>query len=102
MNSIMDSHAPSYRLIETIAQKKGVSPTELSPPLFNVIDPDALDALVQADADSNTGGIEIEFTYLNYIVQIRNDSTVNISVLDRDASIENPESASESGASLEE
>ncbi|TYL39124.1 hypothetical protein CV102_07475 [Natronococcus pandeyae] len=91
----MDSHVPSYRVVETVAQKEGVSPTDLSPPLFSVVDPDALDALVQADADSNTGEVEIEFTYLDYVVQIQNGPTVSISVRDGDASADNPESVPE-------
>ncbi|MCW8172002.1 hypothetical protein D8S78_02015 [Natrialba swarupiae] len=59
-------------MIEMVARKEGVSPSELSPPLFSVVDPDALDALIQADADSTTSGVEIKFTYLDYVVQIRN------------------------------
>ena len=91
----MDSHAPSHRVIETVAQKEGVSPAELSPPLFSAIDPDALNALVQANADSSTGAVEIQFTYLDYVVRIRNDSTVSISVQDGDASIDSSESVPE-------
>ncbi len=83
----MVSHVPSYRVVEAVAQKEGVSPSELSPPLFSVVDPDALDALAREDADSNTSSVVIEFTYLNYVIQIRNGSTVSISVQDEDASI---------------
>ncbi|SDD41296.1 HalOD1 output domain-containing protein [Natrinema hispanicum] len=91
----MVSHVTSYRVVKAVARKEGVSPTELSPPLFSVIDPEALDALVQEDVDSNTSQVEIEFTYLDYIVQIRNGPTVSISVQDRDTSMENPESLPE-------
>ncbi|RZV06048.1 hypothetical protein BDK88_4000 [Natrinema hispanicum] len=91
----MVSHVTSHRVVEAVAWKEGVSPTELSPPLFSVIDPEALDTLVQEDADSNTSQVEIEFTYLDYVVQIRNDPTVSISVQDGDKSMENPESFSE-------
>lgn len=91
----MVSHAPSYRVVKAVAQKEGVSPSELTPPLFSVVDPDALDALVQEDADSITSQVEVEFTYRGYVVQIRNGPTVSISVQDGDASMENPESVPE-------
>ncbi|TYL35934.1 hypothetical protein CV102_24985 [Natronococcus pandeyae] len=88
----MVSHAPSYRVVEAVAQKEGISPSELSPPLFSVVDPDALDALVQEDVDSNTRQVEVEFTYLDYVVQIRNGPTVSISAQDGDVSMDDPES----------
>ncbi|MFP9062576.1 HalOD1 output domain-containing protein [Natrialbaceae archaeon A-chndr2] len=87
----MDSHVPSYRVIETVAQKEGVSPKDLYPPLFSVVDPDALDALVQGSSDSKIGQVTIEFTYLDYLVQIRNGSTVSISVQDEGAPIDDTE-----------
>ncbi|MFA9428513.1 HalOD1 output domain-containing protein [Natronorubrum sp. A-ect3] len=87
----MVSHVPSYRVVEAIAQKEGVSPTELSPPLFSVVDPEALDALAQPDADSNTGQIEIAFTYLDYVVQVRTGSEISISVQTGDKSTDTPE-----------
>ena len=76
----MDSHVPSYRVIEAIAQKEGVSLTELTPPLYTVIDPDALDALIQKDVNSNTNHVVVEFTYRNYVVRVQNSPTVSVSV----------------------
>jgi len=78
----MVSYAPSYRVVEAVARKEGVPPSELSPPLFSVVDPDALDTLVRGDADSNADRVNVEFTYLDYVVRIRNDSTVNVSARD--------------------
>ena len=98
----MESDAPSYRVVEMVAQKEGVSPTDLSPPLFRVVDPEALDALVRADADSNASQVEIEFTYLDYVVQIRNDSTVSVSVQGGDVSMDTHESVPDGSASVEE
>lgn len=89
----MVSHSPSYRVVEAVAQEEGVSPAELLPPLFSVVDPEALDALAQPDADTNTGQIEIAFTYLDYVVQVRNDSEMGVSVQIGDASTDAPESS---------
>lgn len=91
----MVSHAPSYRVVEAVAQKEGVSPSELSPPLFSAVDPEALDALVQRNADSNTSQVKVVFTFLDYVVEIRNGPTVSISAQDGDASMDNPEPSPE-------
>lgn len=81
----MDSSAPSARVIEAVARKEGVSPVELTPPLYDAIDPDALDALARTEADSNGNGIEIEFTYLDYAIQVRKGPTLDVSVQPREA-----------------
>lgn len=81
----MDNTAPSARVVEAVAQKEGVSPIELNRPLFDAVDPDALDALVTAGANSNGNGIEIEFTYLGYAIQVRKDPTLKVSVQEQDA-----------------
>jgi hypothetical protein len=91
----MASHGPSYRVVEAVAQKEAVSPSELSPPLFNVVDPEALDALVQPDADSNTDQVEVTFTYLDYAVRVQNGPELSISVQDRNASMDGPEAVPE-------
>lgn len=98
----MVSHAPSYRVVEAVAREEGVSPVELSPPLYSVVDSEALDALVQAGADSNTEQLEISFTYLDYTVQVRNGPTVSISVEEEDVAMDDPESVHEQPASFEE
>ena len=91
----MASHVPSYRVVETVAREEGVSPAELSPPLYSVVDPEALDALIQTDADSDTGQVEIEFTYLDYVVEVRNGPTVSVSVQEEEIPTDNLESVPE-------
>ncbi len=76
----MDAGTPSARVIEAVAQKEGVSAIELVPPLYDAVDPDALDALVQSDADPNASRVEIEFTYRNYLVRVRNTPEVTVSI----------------------
>ena len=70
---MMESEAPSARVIEAVAQETGESPLELSPPLFESIDPDALDALV---ASASTD-VHVTFDYTGYEVQICGDGTVS-------------------------
>jgi hypothetical protein len=67
------------RIVEKVAESEGVDPTELQPPLYEVIDPDALNA-VFADAESGISreNGRIEFTYCGYEVVVRSDGQVSI------------------------
>lgn len=53
----------SQLIIEAIAEEEGVSPTEVTPPLYEVINPDALNKLFSADQRG-----QISFTYRGYEV----------------------------------
>ncbi|AXR78041.1 HalOD1 output domain-containing protein [Natrarchaeobaculum sulfurireducens] len=55
---------PSIQVVTQVASAEGIDPVELTPPLHNVVDPDALDAFVQtADAEAT-----IEFSYRDHSV----------------------------------
>ncbi|ELY90756.1 HalOD1 output domain-containing protein [Natrialba taiwanensis] len=78
---------PSIEILQQIATAEGVEPTELEPPLYNVIDPDALDALVQSMADRTNTDFEtqtkparskIEFTYCGYTVRVDETGRVDV------------------------
>lgn len=98
----MGSHDPSYRVVEAVAREEGVSPTDLSPPLYRVIDPEALDALFHADEARNAGHLEVEFTYGEYVVRVRNDPTVNVAVEEVTAPTASANAATEREAGAEE
>lgn len=53
-------------IIETVAGAEGKSALDL-PPLYEVIDPDCLDRLVE-----HGGDITISFTYCGYQVRVKN------------------------------
>lgn len=76
----MASRPPSYRVVEEVAREDGDDPTELSPPLNTVIDSEALDRLVQADAKSDGNPVEILFEYRNYLVRVRGGPSVSVTV----------------------
>ncbi|WP_049896737.1 HalOD1 output domain-containing protein [Natrialba chahannaoensis] len=48
---------PSQNVIQQIAAIEGLEPAELEPPLYKVIDPHALDALVQTQTRTKTIGV---------------------------------------------
>ena len=68
--------SPSEAVVARIANTEGVEATELTP-LYDAIDPDALDALV-ASADRDETPLEIEFTYHGYDVTVTTEGVVHI------------------------
>lgn len=62
----------SHGVIQAIAAKEGVDPTELTAPLHRVVDPDALDRIFR----NGTG--TITFTYLDYDVTVDHSGRVEV------------------------
>lgn len=58
------------QITTAVADAEGVSPVELSQPLYERIDPDALDRLVQ------TKDVTVRFSYHGYEVEVRGDGRV--------------------------
>lgn len=72
-------------VIDAVTAVSGDDPTEI-PPLYDVIDPDALDALFPADDERTTDSERrVEFTYDGYRVIVRNGPRASVSV-----SVEDP------------
>ncbi|QCS41689.1 HalOD1 output domain-containing protein [Natrinema versiforme] len=72
----MTSSVPtSLRVVEGVAAHEGVDPVELEPPLHEVIDTDALDALFQSTGDSSA---TIEFTYRGKRVCVDDSGQVQV------------------------
>lgn len=69
-----DSAPVSVRVAEALADAVGIDPVALEPPLNDVVDPEALDALVASDAEAR-----VEFTYHGRCVTVRADGTVVVS-----------------------
>lgn len=60
------------KVVETVAGAAGVDPLELNPPLFAVINPDALEAVYESASEQ----FKVEFEYAGYLVTISGDGTV--------------------------
>lgn len=69
---------PSERVVEVVSDAKGVDPDELSP-LYNVIDPDALNTLFDPRTTSHQAAAQVEFSYEGYTVIVTSDGQVDIS-----------------------
>jgi len=64
----------SEQIIREVAAEEGVDPVELTPPLFEVIEPDALDALY-TNSDARP---EITFTWQGYTISTDSEGRVSI------------------------
>lgn len=71
----------SEGILETIAGVEGADLIELTPPLYSVVDPEALDAVVES-----LGGRSgwIEFDYRGYQVTVDGAGGVSVHLVDAD------------------
>jgi hypothetical protein len=69
----------SRAVVEAVADAEGISPLDVEPPLFEAIDPDALDGLFTESSlpMGATDGV-VEFQYAGYVVTVRADGTVSL------------------------
>lgn len=68
--------APSIAVIEALSAHYGVDPLDLDP-LYEAIDPEALDALFTRDDGSP--GLTVQFSYNGCEVEVLEDGTIEIS-----------------------
>jgi hypothetical protein len=65
----MGSPPPSTRVVQAVAEASNQSAQELNPTLHDVVDPDALDALM-----ANTGTpVTVSFSYAGFDVRVSGD-----------------------------
>lgn len=68
------SSNPSTRIVTQIAAAEGVEPIDLEPPLHGVVDPGALDRLIE----SGRADVSIAFTYRGYRVRVDGTGDVDV------------------------
>lgn len=66
---------PMYAVVSAVAEAEGVDVVEL-PPLYDTIDPEALNALFTSQDDAAVS--TVEFEYAGYTVVVRGESTVEV------------------------
>jgi hypothetical protein len=62
-------------LIEAVAAREGVPPTELEPQLYEAVDPDALETLLSIAATAESS-VTVGFEYAGYDVVVGSDGTL--------------------------
>lgn len=91
--------AVSQQVIEAVADAKGVDPLDL-PPLYDSIDPDALDALF-SHADSSSSITELSLQIAGCEVLVRGNGEVTITDTEGDLDTIHVESQSDSATSCD-
>lgn len=73
------SETLSQAVVETVASAEGVDPLDLEVPLYDAVDPDALDALFQSGIAVDG---RVEFEYYGYDVTVTDGGRVTLDALD--------------------
>lgn len=68
----------SQSVVEAVAEAKGVDPMELSPPLYDVIDPEALDQVFAPTSMEGRMEGQVTFSYNGYEVTVFGDGSVAV------------------------
>lgn len=76
-------HSVSFDVIAAIADEEGVDPMDIEPPeydaLYDVINPEALDALFAPREDGTARGSgRVEFDFCGYHVAVTSDGEVDV------------------------
>lgn len=69
-----DSRSVSRAVIDAVAAAEGTPPTKLTPPLYDVVDPEALDNVF--DGKASLG--KVVFNYNSYEVSVEADGYVAV------------------------
>ena len=71
---------PSLHVIERVADAEGVEPHALDPPLYDAVDPAALDQLYAtgADDDDSPSHVRVSFQYHGYDLVVDADGRVEL------------------------
>lgn len=74
-----ESEPISTAVIEAIAEHKSVDPTALEQPLYDVIDPDALDGfLAGSGVSGDSFRRHVEFSYEGCTVRVSEDRSIDV------------------------
>lgn len=77
--SSFDDQTPvSVRVVEAVAAREGIDPLEVSPPLYDAIDPTALDALFAPTGSANRTSGTVSFTYRGHRVRVESDGRITL------------------------
>lgn len=71
----------SLAVIEAVAAVSGTDPIEL-PPLYDVVNPDALDAMFEPHDRREGSNLRVEFTYNGFDVVVREGPEVTVDLED--------------------
>lgn len=68
----------SVQVVDAVAEAEGVDPTRLSPPLYEAVNTEALNALVANTEPTDHTTIRVSFSYHGYMVTVRGDGQISL------------------------
>lgn len=76
--AVDESDHVSVAIVEAVAEAEGVQPAELTPPLYDVVDTDALDRLFAPNSQRQLTEGTTRFTYNGYTVTVEADGEIRV------------------------
>ncbi|QLK27871.2 hypothetical protein HYG81_13425 [Natrinema zhouii] len=77
---VTETRQVTTQIVEAVAARKGVDPLNVRPPLYDVVNPEALEALFAPTAAGAERAGRIEFTYADCRITVVAAETVSITV----------------------
>jgi hypothetical protein len=65
-------------VVRAVADREGVDPSELEPVIHEVVDADALDALLSSGSGVEGAPVSVAFEFAGYAVSVRTDGEVTV------------------------
>lgn len=75
---VQRTESPSERIVEAVAEADGVAPSEVTPPLYEAVDPEALDHLFASTAIADRPGGRVAFPYSGYEITVHYNGRVSV------------------------
>ncbi len=70
--------SPSHAVVRSVATVEGVDPLDLDATLYDVVDPDALDSLLDHVAGAGAGPVAVSVVLDGYEVRVSSDRSITI------------------------
>jgi len=77
-NDSEETRSASEAVLYEVAEQEDVQPEDLNPPLFEVVDPEALDRLFKGESG------QVSFEYHGYSVSVDHSENVNLQSIESD------------------
>ncbi|WP_227353848.1 HalOD1 output domain-containing protein [Haladaptatus salinisoli] len=82
-NSWDDGRPVSEVVVEAVAEETGTSPERITPPLYDAVDPEALNNLFEDTANAGRREGRVVFAYSGFEVTVREDGSVALEPMER-------------------
>ena len=78
VRTTVEKRSVSQAVIETVAEAEGVDTEDLTPPLYDVVNPDALEQLFSATSTAGRTEGKVVFSYRTHEITVTADGLVRV------------------------